>query len=200
MLWKVFYYQIEFVKKLIELTVTSFGDLLLKSVSYIWSNGKLSPALLTDGLGLHAARPRNLSLLAKLNWNLSFGDNLPWAKVLKAKYMSRSFPWSSKGSCSRTWATCKAAKPLLDKGLRKVITTGTSTSFWNDTWSSLGNLRSILSGPLNYQEENSLVAQFIDDYRNWKWDNLSFVLPQSLSSIINAIPINPSSFCEDLTA
>ena len=47
MLCKVFYYQIEFVKKLIELTVTSFGDLLLKSVSYIWSNGKLSPALLT---------------------------------------------------------------------------------------------------------------------------------------------------------
>ena len=47
MLCKVFYYQIEFVKKLIELTVTSFGDLLLNSVSYIWSNGKLSPALLT---------------------------------------------------------------------------------------------------------------------------------------------------------
>ena len=52
------------------------------------------------GLGLHAARPRNLSLLAKLNWNLSVGDNSPWAKVLKAKYMSRSAPWSSKGSCS----------------------------------------------------------------------------------------------------
>ena len=114
--------------------------------------------------------------------------------------MSRSFPWSSKGSCSRTWAARKAVKPLLNKGLRKIITTGTSTSSWNDTWSSLGNLRSILSSPLNYQEENSLVAQFVDDYGNWKWDNLSFVLPQSLLSIINAIPVNHSSFCEDLTA
>ena len=114
--------------------------------------------------------------------------------------MSRSAPWSSKGSCSRTWAACKAAKPLFDKGLRKVITTGTSTSFWSDTWFSLGNLRSVLSGPLFYQEENSLVAQFVDDYGNWKWDNLSFVLPQSLLSTINAVPVNPSSYCDDLTA
>ena len=47
MLCKVLFFQIESVKKLIELTVTSFRDLPLKSVSYIWSIEKLSPALLT---------------------------------------------------------------------------------------------------------------------------------------------------------
>ena len=40
------------------------------------------------GLGIHAARPRNLALLAKLDWKLSTGEKLLWAKVLRAKYIS----------------------------------------------------------------------------------------------------------------
>ena len=87
----------------------------------------------------------------KLNWKLFTGENSPWARVLRAKYLSNrsaSSPWSSKGSCFRTWAACKASKPLLDKGLRKVITSGSSSPLWNDNCSSKGNLRSILSDPL----------------------------------------------------
>ena len=40
------------------------------------------------GLDIYVARPRNMSLLAKLDWNLSSGENMSWAKVLKAKYTS----------------------------------------------------------------------------------------------------------------
>ena len=40
------------------------------------------------GLDIHAAWLRNLSPLAKLDWNLSSGENMSWAKVLKGKYMS----------------------------------------------------------------------------------------------------------------
>ena len=99
------------------------------------------------GLDIHAAQPRNLSLLAKLDCKLSLGENMSWAKVLKAKYMSsciKCSPWLSKGSCSRTWATCKAAKPLLDLGLRKVISLGSSTSFWSDNQAFFGTFWYVL--------------------------------------------------------
>ena len=32
------------------------------------------------GLNIHVAYPRNLSLLAKLDWKISVGDNSPWVK------------------------------------------------------------------------------------------------------------------------
>ena len=32
------------------------------------------------GLSIHVAYPRNLSLLAKLEWKISVGDNSPWVK------------------------------------------------------------------------------------------------------------------------
>ena len=108
------------------------------------------------GLGIHASRPRNLSLLAKLNWEITNDDHSPWVRVLRAKYLSNhaiNNPWASKGACSCTWAACKAAKPFLDKGLRKVIHTGDSTSFWNDTWCSTSPVCSIFFGPRNVHEE-----------------------------------------------
>nr|POE60052.1 putative ribonuclease h protein [Quercus suber] len=109
-------------------------------------------------------------------------------------------PWLSKGTCSRTWAACKAARPTLDSGLRKVISSGNSTSFWNDAWTSFGTLRSVISGPLNFQEDQRLVAHFLDSNGTWSWENLSFILPQPLLVAINAIPINTSLPSEDLIA
>lgn len=95
---------------------------------------------------------------------------------------------------------CKASKPLLSKGLRKVITSGSSSSLWNDNWSSKGTLRSILSNPLNFQEENNWVGQYIVVNGNWNWESLSFILPQSLLDVINAITINPTSPHDDFAA
>ena len=122
---------------------------------------------------------------------------------MRAKYISSCTtcsPWLSKGACSRTWAACKAAKPTLDSGLRKVISSGNYTSFWYDAWTPLSALRSAISGPLNLQEDQKLVAHFLDDNGNWSWENLSFVLPQSLLDAINAIPISTSFPSEDLIA
>ena len=117
------------------------------------------------GLDLHESRPRNLTLLTKLNWRLLSEDSSPWAQVLKAKYLTNN-PWSSKGACCHTWAACKAAKPLLDSRLREVITSGSSTSFWFDKWSSVGTLRSHLHRPLNLGEEHQLVSHMIDNNGN----------------------------------
>ncbi|KAK7852979.1 hypothetical protein CFP56_037460 [Quercus suber] len=93
---------------------------------------------------------------------------MPWAKVLRGKYMSNRSscsPWLSRGTCSRTWAACKAARPILDSGLRKVISSGNSTSFWNDAWTSFGTLRSVISGSLNFQEDQRSMLQAFLEYR-----------------------------------
>ena len=37
-------------------------------------------------LGLQAAKPKNLSLLAKLNWRFKMEKDKDWAKVLRLKY------------------------------------------------------------------------------------------------------------------
>ena len=110
-------------------------------------------------LDLHESRPINLTLLTKLNWRL----------LSKAKCLTNnpnSNPWSPKGAYYRTWAACKAAKPLLDAGLRKLITSGTNTSFWFDKWSSIGTLRSHLHRPLNLSEKHQLVYHMTDNNGN----------------------------------
>ena len=154
------------------------------------------------GLGIHETRPWNLALISKLNWNLLSKDPSLWAHVLKAKYLfsntSRS-PWASKGSCSHTWAACKAAMTLLDSKLRKVITTGASTSLWYDNWTLSGPLRAQIIGPLNIGEENQLVSQVIDNYGNWNLQ-LSFDLPDNVIKLIQATPTNLASQVDDLIA
>ena len=140
------------------------------------------------GHGLHESRPKNLAVLAKLNWRLLFEDSSPWALVLKAKYLSNN-PWSSKGAYSCTWATCKAVKPLLDTGLRKVITSGTSTSFWFNKWSLNGTLRFHLHEPLNLDEEHQLVSHMIDSNGNQNF-HPSFDLPTHILNILQAVLIN----------
>ena len=147
------------------------------------------------GLGIHETRPRNLALIAKLNWKLLLEDPSLWAYVLKAKYLSSNISrnlWASKGSCSRTWAACKAAKLLLDSGLIKVIITGAFTSLWYDNWTSNGPLRAQLIGPLNIGEETQLVSQAIDNYGNWNLQ-LSFDLPNNVIKLIQVIPTNLAS-------
>ena len=154
------------------------------------------------GLGIHESRMRNLALLAKLDWRLLTENSSPWAHVLNTKYLTNNAtrnPWTFNGSCSRIWATCKAAKPLLDSRLRKVITIGASTSLWYDDWILNGSLRAQLIGSLNVGAENQLVSQVIDNYGNLHLQ-LSFDLPENLVKLIQDIPTNINSQVDDSIA
>lgn len=94
---------------------------------------------------------------------------------------------------------CKAAKPFLDCGLRKVITTGANTFLWYDNWTFNGTLRSQFIGPLNSREKNQLVSPIIDIYGNWNFQ-LSFDLLDNILKLIQAIPTNIASHEDDLFA
>nr|POE75705.1 hypothetical protein CFP56_23253 [Quercus suber] len=93
-------------------------------------------------------------------------------------------------SLKRSTAACKAVKPFLDSGLRKVITTGASTSLWYDNYISNGPLRAQLIGPLNVGEETQLIAYNVakgglicDLNGNWVQ---GFLKPISTTSILMA--------------
>nr|XP_023911030.1 uncharacterized protein LOC112022645 [Quercus suber] len=56
------------------------------------------------GLGLQMAKGRNIALLVKLNWRLNTEKEVPWAKVLRAKYGnsgSVNAPKADRLPCSR---------------------------------------------------------------------------------------------------
>ena len=67
----------------------------------------------------------------------------------------------------------------MDSELRKVITTGASTSLWSDNWILNGSLRAQLIDLLNVREENQLVSQVVNNYGNWHLQ-LSFDPPENL--------------------
>ena len=68
------------------------------------------------GLGIQAARAKNIALLAKLNWRLYQDKDSLWAKVLLSKYCSQ-LRWDSldpdKLPCSSNWAEIKVGFPIF---------------------------------------------------------------------------------------
>ena len=46
------------------------------------------------GLGVTAARPKNVALLAKLNWRMHVEKDQNWAKVMRSKYTNPKRPCS----------------------------------------------------------------------------------------------------------
>lgn len=83
--------------------------------------------------------------------------------------------------------------------MRKVVTSGSNTSFWFDKSSSIGTLRSHLHGPLNLGEEHQLVSHMIDNNGNWHFQS-SFDLPAHTLNILRAVPVNVGTSEGDLIA
>ena len=70
------------------------------------------------GLGIPAARTRNIALLAKLNWRLYQEKDSLWAKVVLNKYYLRSRRSSKdpdKLSCSPIWTAVKVGFIVFEK-------------------------------------------------------------------------------------
>lgn len=72
-----------------------------------WST--VTKAKKEGGLGLQAAKPKNLALMAKLNWRNKMKKDKDWARVLSNKYrnLNRS------GSC--VWMGMKWGSGILEK-------------------------------------------------------------------------------------
>uniref|UniRef100_A0A2N9F8F6 RNase H type-1 domain-containing protein n=1 Tax=Fagus sylvatica TaxID=28930 RepID=A0A2N9F8F6_FAGSY len=122
------------------------------------------------GLGLSCAKPRNVALLAKLNWRLIEEKDSPWAKTILAKYFPNGFANS--------------------QTLR--------VSFWHDRWIGDVSHRSLVQGPLSLSESLLRVCDVVGSGSVWNLAGLSLLLPTSVVEAIRGTYVcsfNPKEDC-----
>ena len=113
--------------------------------------GKIVKLKEEGGLGLQAARAKNIALLKKLNWRLYQEKETLWARFLLIKYCSQSHRRSkdpNKLQCSPTWTTIKMGFSVFEKGIGWNLGSNSNLSFWNDKWVKGHLARELIQGPL----------------------------------------------------
>ena len=136
----------------------------------------------------------SLALAAKLCWRFKSNPHETWVKVLKGKYLAGSKP--RKHAVSKIWTTILNGENICNKGTRWSIGNNCSLNFWTDRWLTLGTLRSLIHGPLNYGEEKLCINNIFEG-GSWYFHILSFIFPQHLELSIKAVPIRRDSIGED---
>lgn len=152
-----------------------------KKVHLIGLN-KVTKAKEKGGLGIQAAKPKNIAILAKLNWRFHTEKSSLWVRVLSNKYCGqRERPRSlmTLPSCSLTWAGLKKGEATFLNGSKWIAGRNSCLSLWFDKWLNNGTLRSLISGPLNKGEEN-LNLKEVTSFYGWNWEGLYFVFPKPL--------------------
>ena len=74
------------------------------------------------------------------------------------------------------------------KGICWEIGNGHGVSAWLDNWMNGDSLRGMIEGPLRQEDAKLTVAALCRDY-DWRWDILSFDLPDSIKNKVKAIPL-----------
>lgn len=142
------------------------------------------------GLGLQAAKQKNLSLLAKLNWRFRKEKDKDWAKVLCIKYNN------PKRNGSNLWSGMKRGGHVFMQGVKWKVGTNSTLNFWNDRWLTVDNLRGMIEGLLRRDEELLSVKDLRNEGR-WDFSRCSFDLPGNLISLLKAVPIPMNHQGED---
>ena len=113
-----------------------WGTIEHKKKLHLVSWKKISKAKKDGGLGLQLAKERNITLLAKLNWQFHQEKDSLWTHVLahKYKYRKKKANLLKPRSCSTTWATLKKGEPIFMKGTKWIASMNSGLSFWHDKW------------------------------------------------------------------
>ena len=146
------------------------------------------------GLGIQAARAKNIALLLMLNWRMYHEQDANWAKVILHKYYLGLRARSSnpnKLPSSLNWKAIKMGFPIFLKGVCCGIGDGSRVRVWLDNWIRGESLRDMIEGPLNQGDLNMIVAEFWHD-EVWNWEVVSFVLLEAIKDKIRATPIRSS--------
>ena len=123
---------------------------------------KIAKPKTEGGLSLHAAKAKNVALLAKLNWRLKTETNSLWAKVLNYKYKVAGRVTNAHlkpRSCSNIWSVIRKGEAMFNRGSKWVVSRDSHLSRWNDKWLDKEPLRSLISSPLNHGEEITCLKE-----------------------------------------
>ena len=86
-----------------------------------------------------------------------------------------------------TWAALRKGEGIFNRGTKWVVGKESLLSVWHDKWMSTSTLRSLLTGPLNKDEDHLLIRDVVNSH-GWCWEKFSFVIPKKLVMEIKAIP------------
>jgi hypothetical protein len=167
-----------------------WGSSDLNKKLHLMSWRKITRPKSEGGLGIMAAKPKNLALAAKLCWRFKSKPNAFWAKVLGCKYLFGARP--RKHAFSKTWSTIRKGEDICTLGSRWLIGSNCTLNFWSDKWLTSGDLRGLIFGPLNLGEELLCINNIYED-GIWHLHRLSFVIPYHLELLIKATPIRRNS-------
>ena len=98
--------------------------------------------------------------------------------------------------CSSTWVALKKGKEIFNKGTKWIPGRESGLSLWYDKWMDNGNLRSLISGPLNKDEEN-LKLKDVVGFIDWNLEHVSFSFQTPILLEMKATPFSFSCRDED---
>lgn len=146
------------------------------------------------GLGIKAAKQKNMSLTTKVCWRFKNSKGELWAETLKRKYLNKNHP--RKHGFSRTWFAITKSEKICTKGTHWIIGNNSNLSFWYDKRTTFGPFRHFIHGPLTFAKEKLLVKNTIVDSQ-WDCSQISFVIPDSWLMALKAIPLRKASVSND---
>jgi hypothetical protein len=89
------------------------------------------------GLGIRSLDTMNLSLLAKLGWNLTIKKPMLWVKALVGKYLNFGQNFlnvAPKPLDSWLWKGLLNSRSIVEKGACLAISMGSNINVWSDPW------------------------------------------------------------------
>ncbi|XP_062114825.1 uncharacterized mitochondrial protein AtMg00310-like [Humulus lupulus] len=113
-----------------------WGDTATKRRVHTLSWGKLCVSKLSGGLRFRSTKAINEAFMAKRAWEILVGKKGIWHDLVRAKYLKGEniLGYVTKPNDSRLWKGIMRSVNLLQKGLRRRIGNGNSTSIWFDSW------------------------------------------------------------------
>ena len=139
-------------------------------------------------MGIQEARAKNIPLLSKFNWRMYHEKDALWAKVILNKYCSHSRFRSrdpEKLPLSPNWKAISLGFPIFKKRIAWGIRNGFGVKVWMDNWVNGDSLWDMIEGPLRQGEQNLKVSDLCYG-QEWKWELISFDLPQPIKEKIKA--------------
>lgn len=158
---------------------------------------KITKAKEDGGLGIHVAKQKNTTLLAKLNWRFHTEKSSLWVRVLFNKYRGQRGRFRNLAcppTSSPAWIGLKKGEATFLNGSKWIAGRNNSLFLWFDKWMNKDTLRSQIEGPLNKGEEN-LTLRDMSNYLGWNWESLSFAFPKSLALPLLSLSLIKERIC-----
>uniref|UniRef100_A0A803MRR9 Reverse transcriptase domain-containing protein n=1 Tax=Chenopodium quinoa TaxID=63459 RepID=A0A803MRR9_CHEQI len=152
-----------------------------------WNN--ISRPRESGGLGIRCFKALNKAHLLKLWWRMLNQEGNLVVQILKDKYSKPNNLFRAFSSGSHLWKSMGKVWDIFKSCIQWGVGDGVDVFAWYDNWVGLGDLRSLIQGPLQREEEDIMLEECISNGQWWNFSKLSFVFPEDIVNICRSVPI-----------